>query len=130
MATATMAWDEPAQAASPRGWLHVGQFVTGFYLDYGPDHYRTGHVTDIGGGRKASFCQPDQGKLCRDCQPGNVLAVRYPGGPGSAQGSRYVETVEQARAYVETGNVLIAGCPGLRARAGNDQASRGLELLG
>lgn len=92
--TTQMTWDEPAGAASPRGWLHRADGnVIGFYLDYGPDHYRSPH----------EYCQP--GRPCPDCQPGNVLAVRYPRGPGtSPRGSRYVETIEQARGYVETGD--------------------------
>ena len=96
-------WDEPAQASSPRGWLHAGGTVTGFYLDYGPDNYRTGHTTEIYPDKVVSFCQP--GKLCRECQPGNVLAVRYPAGPGTDQRSRYVETVGQAREWVESGEL-------------------------
>jgi hypothetical protein len=88
----TRTWDEPAGSTSPRGWLKVGETCVGFYLDYGPDHYRSPHT----------FCQPRD--LCRDCQPGNILAVRYPDGPGTkSKGSRYVETIKQARRYVETG---------------------------
>jgi hypothetical protein len=88
-------WDEPAGAVSPRGWLHENETVTGFYLDYGPEHYRSPH----------EYCQP--GRLCRECQPGNVLAVRYPGGPGSGgpRDSRFCETVAEARGWVETGAV-------------------------
>ena len=70
-----------------------GGTAVGFYLDYGPDHYRSPH----------EYCQP--GNLCRDCQPGNVLAIRYPGGPGTAFEWRYVETLDQARRYVQTGHV-------------------------
>ncbi len=95
-------WDEPAQATTPRGWLHAGGTVTGFYLDYGRDHYRPAHDTDAGG-RVVSFCTADS--PCRECQPGDVLAVRYPAGPGTARRSRYVETVEQAREWVESGEL-------------------------
>jgi hypothetical protein len=99
---ATMStWDEPADAASPRGWLHRGDLVVGFYLDYGPEHYRTGHTTEIYPGTIVSFCQPEAGRPCRECQPGNVLAVRYPGGPGTEpRDSRWAETVELAREFV------------------------------
>jgi hypothetical protein len=98
MTTTTRCWDEPAGATSPRGWLNAGNFCVGFYLDYGPDHYRSPH----------EYCQPDH--PCRDCQPGNVLAVRYPEGPGAEQprGSRYFETVQAARSWVETGQVTRA----------------------
>jgi hypothetical protein len=100
---ARQGWDEPAQASSPRGWLHSGALVVGFYLDYGPEHYRAGHDSDVGG-RVVSFCTADS--PCRDCQPGNVLAVRYPAGPGTAdRRSRYVVTVADARAYVESGEL-------------------------
>ena len=100
-------WDEPECAASPRGWLMAGGMCVGFYLDYGPEHYRTGHTTEIYPGKVVSFCRPDgrPDVSCRDCQPGNVLAVRYPAGPGTDQRSRYVETVGQAREYVETGEL-------------------------
>jgi hypothetical protein len=86
-------WDEPAGAASPRGWLRAGDTCTGFYLDYGPEHYRSPHV----------YCRPD--KPCRECQPGNVLAARYPDGPGldGPRESRFFETVDAARSWVETG---------------------------
>ena len=103
MARQTHGWDEPEGSASPRGWLHQGGVAVGFYLDYGPENTRPGHVSDIGGGRTASFCSPD--KLCQDCQPGNILARRYPGGPGTAATARYVETIAQAREFVETGEV-------------------------
>ena len=91
-------WDEPAGAASPRGWLRVGPMCVGFYLDYGPDHYRSPHV----------YCRPD--KPCRECQPGNVLAVRYPDGPGldGPRESRFFETVDAARSWVETGAATTA----------------------
>ena len=100
-------WDEPAGCSSPRGWLHndaLGACV-GFYLDYGPDNYRTGHKTEIYPGKVVSFCQP--GRLCRDCEPGDILAVRYPNGPRDRYplDSRYVETIAQAREYVKTGAV-------------------------
>lgn len=90
-------WDEPAGAASPRGWLHEDGTVTGFYLDYGPEYYRSPH----------EYCAP--GRPCRDCQPGNVLACRYPGGPTAVSESRFCETVAEARKWVEVGQ--LAGEP-------------------
>lgn len=88
-------WDEPPGCASPRGWLRAGGTCTGFYLDYGAGHYRSPH----------QYCRPDG--LCPECQPGSVLAVRYPGGPGSdgPRGSRWCETVAAARKWVETGSI-------------------------
>ena len=105
----TRTWDEPAGSASPRGWLKAitgrdgtGEMCVGFYLDYGHVHSRAGHTTEISPGTVVSFCRPAD--LCRDCQPGNILAVRYPDGPATKnKTSRYVETIEQARRYVETG---------------------------
>jgi len=103
-ATAVITWDEPAGATTPRGWLMINGVCTGFYLDYGPDSYRPGHKTDIGRGHIVSFCKPD--RLCRDCEPGSILCVRYPNGPGTTpHDSRYVETIAAARRYVETGSV-------------------------
>lgn len=83
-------WDEPEGAHTPRGWMRRDDIVVGLYLDYGPDHYRSPH----------RYCGP--GRECPDCQPGNILALRYPGGPGTTpRESRYVETVDQARAWIE-----------------------------
>src|SRR5579859_2298749 len=102
MNTAKTRWDEPAEAVTPRGWLHNGSMVVGFYLDYGPDHYRHAHTTETGPRQVVSFCHP--GDLCRECEPGSILAVRYPNGPGTMpRESRYAETVAQAREYVESG---------------------------
>lgn len=85
-------WDEPTGCATPRGWHYVDGVVVGFYLDYGPEHYRSPH----------RYCQPND--LCPECQPGNILAVAYPGGPRTEPKScRYVETVDQARRYIESG---------------------------
>lgn len=103
MATQMSVWDEPEGAASPRGWFKAGGTCTGFYLDYGPDSNRNGHKTDVGGGRIVSFCKPHD--LCCECEPGDILCVRYPGGPGTASTSRHVETVDEARRFVETGSV-------------------------
>jgi len=106
-ATVTLVWDEPAGCTTPRGWLKADGVCTGFYLDYGPDNYRFGHRTEIHPGKIVSFCQRD-GRLCRECEPGGILAVRYPGGPsrdGEPRSSRYVGTVAQARAWIETGTI-------------------------
>jgi hypothetical protein len=85
-------WDEPEGAVTARGWLSKDGQVVGNYLDYGPDHYRSSH----------EFCRPDD--LCRECQPGNVHAVRYPDGPGSETREwGYFETIGQARQFVMHG---------------------------
>jgi hypothetical protein len=93
-------WDEPAGAVSPRGWLMQDGTCVGNYLDYGPDHYRSPH----------EYCRPDD--LCRECQPGNVHAVRYPGGPGTDHESRYFGTPEEARQFVEHGQQPLAVAEG------------------
>ena len=116
---ATFTWDEPAGAHTPRGWLHDARLpdtygrprgaAIGFYLDYGPDHYRPEHasmINTVNGPMLRQWCQP--GHECRDCQPGNILAVRYPNGPSTdPQTSRYVETIGQAREYVTTGRISV-----------------------
>jgi hypothetical protein len=103
--TAVITWDEPAGCASPRGWLHVGGNCVGFYLDYGPGHYRTPHaeiLDTINGPVERVWCR--RGRECRECQPGDVLAVRYPNGPGTTpHDSRYFETTAEARKWTETG---------------------------
>lgn len=94
-------WDEPEGAVTPRGWLRQGETCVGHYLDYGPDHYRSQH----------EYCRPDD--LCRECQPGNVHAVRYPDGPGSEpRESGYFETIDQARQFVEHGGQPVAEAEG------------------
>ena len=103
MARQANGWDEPEGASSPRGWLHQGGMAVGFYLDYQTDTDRPAHTTEIYRGHVVSFCSPD--KLCKDCQPGSILARRYPGGPGTEATARYVETIAQAREFVETGQV-------------------------
>lgn len=86
--TRILSWDEPENAHTPRGWLHRAETVIGFYLDYGPDHYRSGH----------EYCQPN--RKCPDCEPGSVLAVRY---PDEEKSSHWFVTVAEARAWVENG---------------------------
>jgi hypothetical protein len=96
----TVIWDEPAGAASPRGWLHVSGTVTGFYLDYGPDHYRASHQTDAGGGGLS-------GSVSRTTCAGSASqGTSWPSatrdGPGTSTTSRYTETIAGARQFVET----------------------------
>jgi hypothetical protein len=93
-AGAPFRWDEPAGCTSPRGWLWNDALnaCVGNYLDYGADHYRSPH----------DYCRA--GSLCRDCQPGNVHAVRYPDGPRSGRREwRYFETIAEAREWIQTG---------------------------
>jgi hypothetical protein len=85
-------WDEPPLASSPRGWFFQPDgSVTGFFLDYGPDNYRSGHD------RCRGVCH------CRSGQPGDILACRYVAIGSVSRESHYCETVEQARAFVEAG---------------------------
>jgi hypothetical protein len=99
-----IAWDEPEGCTTPRGWLRVDGTCVGNYLDYGPGHYRSPHaeiLSTINGPLERVWCQPDH--PCRDCQPGNVHAVRYPDGPdGGRRGWRYFETIAEAREWIET----------------------------
>lgn len=102
--TSRVQWDEPAGCTTPRGWLKVDGMCVGFYLDYGNGHYRSPHSQVLGtinGMREVVFCQP--GRLCPTCQPGNILACRYPAGPCTTNESRYFETIAEAREWVETG---------------------------
>lgn len=99
-----MYWDEYRASAkhsserwaiSDRGWLFdrkhklgEGQPVSslGNYLDYGPDHYRSSH--EYCGG----VCK------CRVSQPGNIHCVVY---AGNSTRTQYVETIKQAREWIE-----------------------------
>jgi hypothetical protein len=107
-----LTWDEPEGCTSPRGWLQRDGMPIAFYLDYGPDHYRSPHSSTVGtmyGRREVQWCQP--GRECPSCQPGNILCVRYPAGPrdsNTGRASRYVETIAQARTYCETGTLTPA----------------------
>lgn len=81
-------WDEPVNAASPRGWYwpkgstsHGQTPCAGHYLDYGPDHYRYD-------GRQLS-------------EPGSIHCVVIAKDKGDVVSWRYVETVEAARAWIE-----------------------------
>jgi hypothetical protein len=86
-----LTWQEPDGCTTPRGWLYAGEVCVGNYLDYGPDHYRSPH----------EYCRG--ACHCWLAQPGNIHAVRYPGGPGTANQWSYFETIGQAREYIERG---------------------------
>lgn len=86
----TGGWDEPK---ADRGWLFApgteyGQNALGYYLDYGPDHYRTPH----------EYCG-DYECTCSLAQPGHVLAVAcHSTDHGPAY--RYFESTEQAKRWI------------------------------
>src|SRR5262249_36315544 len=132
------AWDEPEGAVSPRGWLKRDGTTAGFYLDYGPDHYRSPHGETRSDGRYVQYCHPD--RLCPECQPRSILAVRYPDGPGTDSTSRYVETIAEARRYVETGEDVtrqtepgleeLEADPEIMAEASRILAGEGGTILG
>ena len=71
------------------GWTEPSSL--GSYLDYGPDHYRSRH----------EYCTQPVGQCeCRLSQPGNIHCVVYTEGAG-VRPHRYVDTVEQAHAWIE-----------------------------
>lgn len=81
-------WDEPATANSPRGWYwpkgttRPGETLcAGHYLDYGAGHRRFDNL--------------------QQSQPGNIHCVVFAKTTGRCIASRYVETVEAARAWIE-----------------------------
>lgn len=81
-------WDEPAGAASPRGWYwpkgstrHGKTLCAGHYLDYGVGHYRYDNQ--------------------KESEPGSIHCVVITTDTGRCFASRYVETVEAARAWIE-----------------------------
>lgn len=83
------AWDEPVGATSPRGWYwpktstRPGETLcAGHYLDYGPGHYRYDNQ--------------------KDSEPGNIHCVVIAQATGKCVAWKYVETVEAARAFIET----------------------------
>lgn len=78
-------------ATSARGWLWDGESESslGNYLDYGPQHYRSPH----------QYCAPGRCD-CRESQPGDIHCIVY-ARAGYPLRSRYVETVEQAREWIE-----------------------------
>jgi hypothetical protein len=82
------AWDEPQGASSPRGWYwprsstrHGKTLCAGHYLDYGPN-YRHDDRQAV--------------------EPGTIHCVVIAKDTGRTAGYRYVETLEQARTWIET----------------------------
>lgn len=82
-------WDEPAGASSARGWYWPKASTTpgktlcaGHYLDYGPTHRRF----------------DDR----QESEPGKIHCVVIAKDSGQCAASRYVETVEAARIFIET----------------------------
>ncbi|WP_157639775.1 hypothetical protein [Burkholderia ubonensis] len=81
-------WDEPKGASSPRGWYwprkstrHGTTLCAGHYLDYGPG-YRHDDRPSV--------------------EPGNIHCVVIAKDTGRTASWRYVETVEEARTWIET----------------------------
>lgn len=83
----------PIRDSVPGRWRE--QSSLGNYLDYGPDHYRSGHEYCGRFNPGIQEAAPD-GCQCRQSQPGNIHCICY-----ASNRSRYVETVEQARAWIE-----------------------------
>jgi len=84
----TSTWDEPQRATTPRGWYwppgttKPGETsCAGHYLDYGQDH------------RRFDDRQADQ--------PGKIHCVVIHAATRAAVESRYVDTICQARQYIE-----------------------------
>ena len=80
-------------ASSDRGWLFAGgeNRAIGHYLDYGANHYRSGH----------EYCRAEC--TCERSQPGHVHAVVCSKLEGiGAEAWRYFETVEHAKEWIET----------------------------
>ena len=82
-------WDEPAGASTRRGWYWPKVSTTpgktlcaGHYLDYGPNHRRFDAM--------------------QESEPGTIHCVVVAKDTGRCAASRYVETVEAARAFIET----------------------------
>lgn len=81
-------WDEPKGASSPRGWYwprkstrHGETLCAGHYLDYGP-----------------GYRHDDRQAV----EPGTIHCVVVAKDTGLTAGYRYVETVEEARNWIET----------------------------
>jgi hypothetical protein len=100
----------PGWAVSDRGWLWSDAAAAadaftaclGHYLDYGPEHYRSGDTLPTGDGGEYAW-RPDGAACacrrqwpCRRHQPGNVHAVSVVTGA-----HRYCETVQDARRWLE-----------------------------
>ena len=82
-------WNEPKGACSPRGWYwpkgttRPGQTMcAGHYLDYGDGHRRY--------------------DTRQDREPGNVHCVVIAKDTGQAVSWRYVESIEEARSWIES----------------------------
>jgi hypothetical protein len=94
------AWDEPATAVTPRGWLRdsLGRAL-GWYLDYGTGYRAHRRHEEYGG----TFCDPshEQYAPCYRCEPGDILAC-------AGSRVRWVETAEQARAFVRDAQTAVA----------------------
>jgi hypothetical protein len=83
------AWDEPARATTARGWYWPKKSTTpgvtmcaGHYLDYGPAHRR--------------FDDKQQS------EPGTIHCVVISKVTGRCMASKYVQSVEAARAFIES----------------------------
>jgi hypothetical protein len=81
-------WDEPKGASTARGWYwprsstrHGKTLCAGHYLDYGPDYRHDDRQT---------------------VEPGTIHCVVVAKETGRTAGFRYVETVEEARNWIET----------------------------
>ena len=81
-------WDEPAGASSPRGWYWPKKSTrrgetpcAGHYLDYGAGYRHDNRQT---------------------VEPGTIHCVVVAKDTGGAVRWRYVETVEEARTWIET----------------------------
>lgn len=90
-------WDEPKGASSPRGWywpksttIHGRTLCAGHYLDYGANHRRFDEQ--------------------QTTQPGNIHCVVIAKDTSRCYASRYVETVAEARAWIEQEAVKAGHC--------------------
>lgn len=90
----TAVWDEPPHAFTPRGWywpngttLRGKTLCAGHYLDYGADHRRF----------------DDR----QSTEPGHIHCVVIAKDTGKAAACRYVETIEAARAWIESQAALV-----------------------
>src|SRR5690349_10312346 len=103
--TPVIRWDDKREAAprdsgqwacSDRGWLFADgeKLCLGFYLDYGPDHYRSPH----------RFCRG--ACECELSEPGHVLAVAVITDPYMENRSRWCETIEQAKVWIDANHRL------------------------
>ncbi len=91
---ATESRESRSWAITDRGWYtqHGMETSLGFYLDYGKGHYRSPH----------EYCS--DACVCRDSQPGNILAVVV-----NPRMCRWVETAHDAKDYIEANTKEVAG---------------------